>query len=344
MKHIFIVNPYAGPESCEPFVRQSLEPFRSSYDIEIFVKQQVGDSYDTVRRFRATYPDEELRFYACGGDGTLREVAIACVGVENVAFTSYACGSGNDYVKYYGGPKAFRDVRRLLEGTPVFIDMMKVTGDNNTATDRNYDGDANANTTWAMNATHFGLDARVARTMDKVRRVPLIGKKMAYPTAVLWGFLTGMKNECTVWADGEQLNDKKMLLCTVADGIYVGGSYYCAPNSKNDDGLLEVCLVRPVSRLKFIRLMNVYKEGRHLSDDRYNSIITYRQARHVTIEGPEGFCVSLDGELFYSRHIEVDNINHAVRFIKPSPSPTLTRREGFAVRRKDVCGSGLPSL
>ena len=315
MKHIFIVNPHAGARSCETEVRNALKPFDGQKDIDIYVKQQKGDSYEVVRRYRSQYPKGPLRFYACGGDGTLRELAIACVGVKDVSFTAYALGSGNDYVKYYGGADKFRDVTRLMEGTPTPIDMMRVT--------------AKGRETWAMNATHFGLDAKVAATMDKLRRVPLIGKRMAYPTAVVWGFLTAMKNECTVWADGKRISGKtdepegqqhdfdKILLCTASNGTHVGGSYCCAPRSHNDDGLLEVCLVRPLGRLKFLSMMNGYKLGTHLDDPKFAPYITYLRARTLTIAGPKGFCISLDGETFLGTHIEVENIPQALTFVKP---------------------------
>lgn len=318
MKHIFIINPHAGAQSCEDVVKEAVKPFEKDYDIELYVKQHVGDSYDTVRRYRSLYPNEDLRFYACGGDGTLRETAIACIGVKDVAFTSFAQGSGNDYVKYYGGPNEFRDIERLFNGIPEPIDMMRVKGNQANTFDRNYDGDNDSTTTWAMNATHFGLDARVAKTMDRLRRVPIIGKKAAYPTAVALGFLTAMRNRCTVYADGKQLNEKDILLCTACNGTHVGGSYFCAPRSKNNDGLLEICLVRPASHIRFLGLMKDYQNGKHLDNPKCKDLIHYCQARRIIIEGPEGFCVSLDGELFYSTHIVVENIQHAVQFIRPA--------------------------
>jgi len=312
MKHIFIVNPHAGTRSCETLVRQSLRPFDGTIDYDIYIKRYKGDSREVVRRYRSAFPDEELRFYACGGDGTLREVAIACIGIEDVAFTAFAQGSGNDYVKYYGGADKFRDISRLLSGTRTPIDLMNVTCTSSDAAPASLSTE-----TWAMNATHFGLDAKVAVAMNKLRRVPLIGKGLAYPTAVLWGFLTAMRNRCEVWADGVKLSDKAILLCTAANGSHVGGSYNCAPRSLNDDGLMEVCLVKPLPRLSFLRMMDDYKLGRHIENPRFAPYITYCRARTLTIEGPEGFCISLDGEIVYGTHFEVVNKQHAVQFIKP---------------------------
>lgn len=301
MKHIFIVNPHAGAQSCEDVVRQSLKPYDGRVDYEIYVKQYRGDSREVVLKYRQRYPGEELRFYACGGDGTLREVALAVYGVQGVTFTSFAHGSGNDYVKYYGGPEEFRDVDRLFHGEVKEIDLMQVDNDS-----------------YALNATHFGFDFRVARTMDKLRRMPLLGKRFCYPTAVAWNFLTGMRNRCTVWADGEQLNDGRLLLCTAANGTHVGGSYCCAPRSRNDDGLIELCLVKPASRFKFLRLMNDYQRGTHLDNPRFARYIEYRRVHSLVIDGPQGFGVSLDGELYYASHIEVKNMARVLRFVVPA--------------------------
>lgn len=301
MKHIFIVNPHAGKESCEETVREALNRLQEPIDYTIYVKQHRGDSFEVVSRFRADFPEEPLRFYACGGDGTLREVAASTVGVENTTFTAFAQGSGNDYVKYYGGKENFQDVERLVLGTAVPIDIMRINGES-----------------YALNATHFGLDSSVAKTMDHIRRIPLIGGPLAYPCGVAWALLTAMKTRCTVWADGERLNENHILLCTAANGTHVGGSYRCAPRSINNDGLMEVCLVRPVSRLTFVSLMGKYQRGEHLDDHRFDKYIRYKRAHTLTIEAPDGFCVSLDGELYFSSHIEVENLHQVAHFVVPS--------------------------
>ena len=207
-------------------------------------------------------------------------------------------GSGNDYVKYFGSDK-FKNVCDLIHGEEKEVDIMRV------------------NDKYALNSTHFGLDSVVAKAMNKLRRNVLFGKKRAYPFAVVWGFLFGMRTQCTVYADGERLNTGDILLCTISNGKYVGGSYFNAPNSLNDDGLLEVCLVKPIPRLRFVGLVKYYVSGTHLNNPKFENIVVYRQAKKVVIEGPKGFCVSIDGEIYESQHIEVENLERKIRFDVP---------------------------
>ena len=75
--------------------------------------------------------------------------------------------------------------------------------------------------------------------------------------------MLSVKNKCKVRADGEVINpDGKCLLCTLANGQYVGGSFKCAPRAKVDDGLIEVCMIKPISRLRFVKILGTYTEGK----------------------------------------------------------------------------------
>ncbi|MBR6757682.1 MAG: hypothetical protein IKM35_04330 [Bacteroidaceae bacterium] len=301
MRHLFIINRHAGSQSCEYQVLDAIHSLTTAIDYDIYVKQRKGDSEELVREYRRQYPNEELRVYACGGDGTLSEVAGAMVGVENIAFTSLPFGSGNDYIKYYGTLHNFRNLDRLVHGTVVPIDIMKV------------------NDKYALNATHFGLDYKVACTMHRLRRNILVGKQLCYPSAITWVFLTGMTAHCQVIADGIPLNEYgSILLCTIANGRYVGGSYCCAPLSCNDDGWLEVCLIKPVSRWKILQLINAYKRGEHLNDVRFEPYVTYRRAKNIVIKSDDArFGIALDGETVQGNRFTVDVLHHAVRFIVP---------------------------
>ena len=300
MKHIFIVNSVAGEHSCLEEVKKAIANESEAIDYELFTPNSAKDNVSQIKEYLEAHPDEEVRFYACGGDGTLNKVASGIYGYPNASLAVLAYGSGNDYIKYYADLKAFRNVENAMHGTEKRIDIMQVNG------------------RFAINATHFGLDSVVAKVMHKIRRYPIIGGKMCYPIAVLRAFLTGMRTKCTVYADGEKLNDGKICLCTIANGKYVGGSYKCAPRSLNDDGWLEVCLIKPISRIKFALLKKYYTNGTHLDNPKFKDIIVYRRAKQVVIEGGKGFCVSLDGEILQGKRIVVENKRQAIRFVVPA--------------------------
>ncbi len=298
MKHVFIVNPTAGKGDTLASIRKSLD-LKQDFEYEIYVTSKAGDATDYVAK-RCEETDEDIRFYSCGGDGTLNEVVSGCVGHSNAIVALYPSGSGNDFVKYYGDKDNFLNLDNLIEGTETKIDIIKV-------------GDR-----YAVNACHFGLDSAVARKMNQVRHKKIIGGKNAYNTGVFYALLTAMKTKCKVIGDGEELNDDKILLCTIANGKYVGGSYLSAPRSKNDDGYLEVCCIKPVAIIKFLRLIKVYKAGTHLDREDLKKYIEYRRCKNVEIiGGQKNFAISLDGEVVEGEKFTVETLEKELRFIIP---------------------------
>lgn len=307
MKHLFVVNPAAGKENVLTRLKEKVASLFPQLDAEFYETKAEKDATAFVKNYCKSHP-EEVRFYACGGDGTLNEVVSGAVGFPQASVTSYPCGSGNDFVKYYGGKEAFLDLEDLILGNEEKIDVMKI-------------GDR-----YAINATHFGFDSAVAKTMANVRRKKIIGGKNAYTTGVIKALFTAMKNACRVSVDEEELNPAgSILLCTVANGQYVGGSYRCAPRSLDNDGLLEVCLVRPISIFTFLKLMNDYKVGTHLDNPAFQKFTVYRRAKKVKISAPEGFVYSLDGELVTGSEFTVEVLPRALRFLVPRKARAIAK-------------------
>ena len=295
MKHVFLVNPVAGKGIALQTVRDWIA---GRNDCEIYEIKSGEDAAAYVRS-RCAASREELCFVACGGDGTVNAVASGAAQQPRACMTVLPLGSGNDFVKAFGGKDRFLDVESLLAAEPQPIDVLKV-------------GDR-----WAVNAFHFGLDSAVAETMNRVKANPVIGGANAYPTGVAKALICNMRTWCRMRVDGEDFNDGDILLCTVANGQYVGGSYRCAPRSLSADGLAEICLVKPVSRIRFLSLMNAYKEGRHLDDPRFKNVIRYRRGKVIEVEGKPGFAVSLDGEIVKETRFRVEVIPGGLRFAVP---------------------------
>ncbi len=300
MNYIFIINPLAGKGGAEALIREGISNSRQKFDCQVYLTRDVGDATDYVRNWCRSHPDEEVRFFACGGDGTINEVFNGAVGFPNAQVSCYPCGSGNDFVKAFGGAEKFTDIQRLLDAPVQKLDLMKV-------------GDRYSN-----NVIDFGFDTTVAIKVNDDRAKTGHGSKRSYTMGVAKALITSMKNSYTVIADGEVLNpDGKSLLCTVANGQYVGGSFRCAPRAKTDDGIIEVCLVHPVSRLKFLKLMTPYTNGEHIDNPAFKKYIEYRQAKKVEIIAENGFAITIDGEVVYGNRFTVEMVPAALNLAVP---------------------------
>jgi diacylglycerol kinase (ATP) len=297
MKHLFIVNPAAGQSDASVGILKELNGMED-LDYELHITSFPGDATSFVRDYLAKHSDA-LRVYACGGDGTLNEVVNGTVGYPQASIGCYPCGSGNDFVKYYGGKEAFLDLKALIRGREETIDLIRV------------------NERYAINACHFGLDSAVASKVTRYKQLPLVNGRLAYLMGVAWSLFFAMRTACSLVFDGEAVHEGDLLLCTLANGTHVGGSYRCAPRSSNKDGLLELCIVKPLSRLSFLRLAGVYKAGRHLDDERLKRHILYRRGKVLQLSGGERFSVSLDGEVIGGQHFTICACKQALRFIVP---------------------------
>jgi len=127
MRHIFIINPAAGHRQHTAAVIGQIERACKARGVEydVYLTAHAGHAVDIVRTAAKAHPDKALVFYACGGDGTLNEVATGVAELErqDCAFTAYPIGTGNDYVKMFkGGKAAFLQLEDLLDGTVVDVD------------------------------------------------------------------------------------------------------------------------------------------------------------------------------------------------------------------------------
>jgi len=302
MKHIFTINPCAGSHDSTTFITQQVEAYASAhpdFDYKIYVTRAPGDATGFVRQWCERHPDIDVRFYACGGDGTLNEVVSGLVGNDRAEVTCYASGSGNDYIKYYGTQNDFNDIARLAQGKAYPVDVMKV------------------NDRYSINVCNFGFDAMVCKTMNSVRRKPLIGGKRSYTTGIVRNIFTSRTNYVRMNVDGDPFHDGMMLLCTLSNGKFVGGNYQCAPLSHNNDGLLEVTLFKPLSLLRCAKMMDSYSNGSFINNPAVKPYLRYRQGTVVEMASNEAFWLCIDGEMMHSNHFRVQNLHHAVRFVAP---------------------------
>ena len=293
MKHLFCINPAAGKHDSTQSFRQQIEEACRGLDHGIFISGAPGEITRTVKTLAES--GEAFRIYACGGDGTLNEVVNGAANHPNVAVTHWPGGSGNDFIRMFDEPARFRDLSQLLDAEVAAFDLIRV------------------NDRFCAGVASIGIDARIGTEIARYKRLPLVTGPGAYTISILVNMVKGVHQHYVVELDGEVVDGRQSLMC-VCNGHWYGGGYNPVPQALPDDGVLDVLLVKAVSRLKAAQVIGKYKQGRYAE---YPDIIRHYRCRSVTVTCDKPNAINLDGELLTSDKAEFTLVPGALRFFYP---------------------------
>ena len=242
MKHIFIINPAAGKYDHSQQFRKQIEEACGARGLayEICVSQKPGDCRDIARK--AAESGEEVRLYACGGDGTLNEVVNGVVGFPNAAITHFPGGSGNDAIKIFSETEPFFRLERLLDADEAHFDLIR------------------CNDTYSINILSIGFDARVGTDIARFKRLPLVTGKGAYVLSILANMVHGLSAHYVVTLDEAETVDAEQTMICICNGRWYGGGFNPVPEAEPDDGLLDVLLVKKVTLLQVPGVIGGYQK------------------------------------------------------------------------------------
>ena len=297
MRHLFILNPVAGGKKSDKGpVRERIFALMSGRGEEYELYETVGTMDAAEKVKREAIKGDELRVYACGGDGTLSECAHGAAGFKNAAVTHYPCGTGNDFVRMFGEDAAlFSDLERLVEGTVAPMDIIDVNGRK------------------SLNIASIGIDARVGIDVHKYSQLPVVGGAGGYVISLIVNVIKGINRHFRVTTD-EGTVDGKFALISACNGQYYGGGFNPTRIAVPDDGVMDMLIVKDVSRFTLARLLKFYASGQYA---RFPEIIHYVGGRHLTVEDDREFSVSIDGEAMYTKCAKLRLIPGGVNFIYP---------------------------
>ena len=296
MKHLFIVNPVAGGHDCTPeIIAEAAEAFAGrDVHYEIYTTTAPMDACEKIKTEAAR--GEELRIYACGGDGTLNECVCGAAGRDNVAVTHYPCGTGNDFVRCFGAEKdCFRDLNALLDGEVHKLDVIDCNG------------------RYSINICSVGIDARIGTDVHKYSTLPVLGGKMAYATSTVVNLCKGVRQPLRVKCEGKEYDGDMSLICA-CNGSYYGGGFHPVPEARPDDGVLHFLIVKGVSRPGFVRLVGAYAKGKYAEMPK---VITHVRGERIEIESETELAVNIDGELMFAKKVCMQLVPGGVNFIVP---------------------------
>lgn len=323
MKHLIVFNSKAGQEKNAESFKKEVESAFKGLDYETYVTEAPRAVIGFLKDYFKKNTKDTVRVYACGGDGTVHEVANALVGIKNAELAVLAVGTGNDFVKSYAkskeydeiitnkaGEGRFKDFKALIEGKAEEIDLSKLTSP------------SLKEPMYSINVINFGFDAIVGAMGNYYKEHGYPEKAKAkgmspYDYALKNDAMKhGRFNDITVYADEERLNEKKMLLATLAQGRFVGGTFLCAPKSDNKDGLIDVCVIKTMTLIGLGLFIGPYTHGKHL--DKPKKKIVYRRAKNIRFESPNEIDVCVDGEMIKGKTFEVEVCPKAIKFVVPN--------------------------
>ena len=295
MTHLFIINPAAGSRDRTKKYTQTIREICSARGLNyrIHVSAAPGDCCRAARE--AAQTGEQLRIYACGGDGTLNEVVAGAAGFSNAAVTVFSGGSGNDFTKLFNEPDAFRDLERLLDSEEVLFDLVRCNDD------------------LCLNICSVGLDARIGTDVANYKRIPLLSGFRAYAVSAVINIFRGVSEHYVVEINGQRIDGEKTLLCA-CNGRFYGGGFNPVPEADPTDGKLEVLLVTKVSRLKIAEVIGKYKNGKYAQ---YPDLITHYRTDRLRILCDRPTPINLDGELRVAETVDICIAEEKLRFFYP---------------------------
>ena len=273
MKHLFIINPAAGSRDRTKAYTETIEALCKGLDYRIEVSKAPGHCRDLARE--AAESGEEYRIYACGGDGTLNEVAAGAAGYPNAAVTVFSGGSGNDFVKLFSDPKAFFDLEKLLDAEEATFDMIAMGDD------------------LALNICSVGLDARIGTDVANYKRIPLLQGFRAYAVSTVINLFRCISEHYRVEVDGQVYDGRFTFVC-VCNGRFYGGGFNPVPEADPSDGWLDVLLVDKVNLLQVPFIIGKYKNGRYKE---LKELVRYMRTTQLKVTCDKPTPINLDGEL-----------------------------------------------
>lgn len=233
-----------------------------------------------------------------GGDGMAHLGAHVCA-ETNIPMALVPAGTGNDAAMVLGMPLSDtrKSVELILDGlsSPKRIDAIQIK----------HDGVLS----WALGSASAGFDALVNARANK----------MAWPkgpnryyVAMLLELASFKPIKYKSVVDGVK-KDFEAMLCVVSNTGVFGGGMLVVPDALVNDGLLDVLLVKKMSRLKFVTIFPKVYKGTHVTD---KDVEIFR-ASQVFIEA-NGMPIYSDGEYVGKAPFEASIVKGALLAVAPA--------------------------
>ena len=287
-KYAVIINPAAGRGKGKKLENTIITLLNDELgDIEVFQTEYPNHAQELAKQLK----DKSSLIIAVGGDGTINEIVNGMVGGK-AALAVIPIGSGNDFTKMLNLPKEISAVvQTIKDDKRKKIDIGKV-------------GDR-----YFPNGIGIGFDAWVVRESMKVSKLRgfLIYLYSVIKTVFLY------KNQTITLTTNERSTVRDIFLIAIGNGKAMGGGFFLTPRAEVDDGQLDVCIIRALSKREVLLNLPKAIHGKHTELEQVEMLRTDK----VNIHSEEGIAVHADGELLGMefRDLEISLIPAALEVV-----------------------------
>jgi YegS/Rv2252/BmrU family lipid kinase len=272
-----LVNPAAGRGRRRARLRDYLEQLKTHIGpFEPAVTERAGDE---VRLLDAALANGADRIVALGGDGTWSAAAdrILANGRRDVVLGLLPVGTGNDFGKSIGVRHERIDavMRAIADRTTRLVDAGRVG-------DRHF-----------LNVVGMGFDIAV---IDDAATTPLLRGDLLYKFCALKQLFRFPGSELSIAAGNGPARSIKLLMLTISNANYFGGSFHIAPKARLDDGQLDLVAIHDAAPLTRAKLFDAVGKGRH----EHLREVEFITAPSFSIHFPGTLRYEADGDVYSS--------------------------------------------
>ena len=292
MKLLLVFNPQAGGGRAKKLLSAVRSDFQGAGIVPtVAVTEYSGHAERIVSEADLAEFDAVA---VAGGDGSLFQ---AVNGMMNhpaearLPLGLVPMGTGNAFCRDIGlVPDAWRSgVQLICAGNLKRVDVGRIQ--------------SGSGTFFFINIAGFGFVTDAGKT---AARLKFTGRS-AYTLATLWRCLRLRSHALELEVDG-QLFTENNLFVEISNSRYTGTSFLISPGARIDDGLLDITMVRRLSRSRLLRLFPTIYSGKHVQYDE----VTTLQGREISIRAPAGLELMVDGEFRGSTPARIDCLAGAI--------------------------------
>lgn len=212
-----------------------------------------------------------------GGDGMMH-LGLNAAAESGVPLGLVPAGTGNDFCRGVGVPSSpIAAAKVIAAGITQEIDLTRVSGQLSDGSSQRYVG----------SVVSTGYDARVNR---RTNALTFTMGSLGYAYCALAELARFEPLRYRISIDGVPRAQTAMFIAVSTAGFF-GGGMHVAPDACVTDGLLDITIVHPVSRLTLLRLLPEMFSGKFVRDPAVERL----RATHVTIDGDDLYGMA-DGE------------------------------------------------